>query len=75
MASRVLSLLGAKKIPVTIATEVVVKGEVIGKRLVDSIDPDILKATVYKVEAAYDNDIMFTKEEKDQLTELEITYV
>lgn len=67
--------MGSKKIPVTIATEVVVKGKVVAKRLVDSIDPNILKAAVYKVEAAYNNDIMFTKEEKDELTELEITYV
>lgn len=74
MASRVIALLGAAKIPLTIASEITIRGNVVIKRLVDAIDPAVIKAVAYKVEAAYNEDTLFSNEEKKELSELEITY-
>lgn len=44
MANRVVALMGSKKVPLEIATEITLRGQVVAKRLVDAINPDVIKA-------------------------------
>lgn len=73
MSGRIIALLGIKKIPLVIASEVVVKGEVVAKRLVDCIDPEVIKAVGYKVEAAYQGDVLLTDVQKEEINEVKVT--
>lgn len=74
MSSRVLAYLGTNRIPLTVASEIIVKGATAAKRLVSAIDPEVLKAMAYKVEDAYNGNIMLSEGDKKQITEVEITY-
>jgi hypothetical protein len=75
MATKFLKMIGggSKKIPLKIAAEVTVKGQVVAKRLVDAIDPRILEITTQKIEAAYNGEVMFSDNQKTDIEELVIT--
>lgn len=60
MANRVVALMGSKKLPLEIATEVTIKGKTVAKRIIDTIDPDIVKVVAQKVEGAWNGSVMFS---------------
>ncbi|RMZ84925.1 hypothetical protein DV738_g211, partial [Chaetothyriales sp. CBS 135597] len=73
MANRVIALMGSKKIPLEIATEITVKGKTVARRVVDTIDPEVLKVVAQKVERAWNENIMFSASDKAKITKLVIT--
>ncbi|EFW23333.1 predicted protein [Coccidioides posadasii str. Silveira] len=74
MGGRIIGYLGIRRIPVVIAREITVRGTVVARRLVDTIDAKVVDVIFRKVEHAYHGNILFTEEQKKQLTEVRITY-
>ena len=73
MANRVVALMGSKKVPLEIATEVTIRGQTVAKRMVDSIDQDIIKIVAQKVEGAWNGNAMFSPDDKAKIKKVQIT--
>ena len=73
MANRVLALMGSNKVSLEIATEITLKGKTVAKRMIDAIDPDIIKVVAQKVERAWDGDVMFSPDDKAKIKNVQIT--
>jgi hypothetical protein len=63
----------ASRIPVAIATEVVVKGQVVAKRLADAIDPQLKADVIKMVKDRLDGNKLYTEQAKENIQSVEVT--